>query len=73
MVIIISVVNVPWAIIGDFNVITGAHEKKGGSLPSQISCDYSMRSILLEISFTWIQWGPTSLGPMVVEVEDIQR
>lgn len=35
----VTVVNGPWTIIADFNAITGSHEKKGGSLPSQISCD----------------------------------
>lgn len=24
----------PWCFIGDFNVVLGAHEKRGGSLPS---------------------------------------
>lgn len=29
----------PWCYIGDFNVVLGAHEKRGGNLPLQISCD----------------------------------
>jgi len=29
----------PWLVLGDFNAVTGAHEKMGGNLPSRISCD----------------------------------
>ena len=31
--------NAPWLVIGDFNVILGAHEKTGGRLPDPRSCD----------------------------------
>lgn len=29
----------PWCYMGDFNAIFGSHEKIGGCLPSQISCE----------------------------------
>ncbi|XP_062013933.1 uncharacterized protein LOC133730332 [Rosa rugosa] len=28
----------PWIVLGDFNCVLGAHEKRGGLLPSAISC-----------------------------------
>lgn len=28
-----------WMLIGDFNVVLGAHEAKGGNLPPRISCE----------------------------------
>lgn len=30
----------PWMVVGDFNVIMGAHEKAGGNSPPIISCSY---------------------------------
>lgn len=29
----------PWLFIGDFNAVLGAHEKRGGNLPLDISCE----------------------------------
>lgn len=28
-----------WCFIGDFNAVLGAHEKRGGNLPLQVSYD----------------------------------
>lgn len=35
----IAIQNTPWFVIGDFNAVIGAHEKKSGPPPLNISCD----------------------------------
>lgn len=31
--------NVPWVVMGDFNVVVGTHEKRGGTPPLSIPID----------------------------------
>lgn len=61
-----SFVKGPWAVIGDFNSVLGAHEKRGGVLPNANSCsEFQMMSSVCELvhlptkglSYTWAMFG----------------
>ncbi|KAL6135028.1 hypothetical protein ACLB2K_067256 [Fragaria x ananassa] len=52
----------PWIVVGDFNVVLGAHEKKGGAPVSRLSCEeFQAMSDICELihmntkgaQFTW--------------------
>jgi hypothetical protein len=52
----------PWLFIGDFNVVLGAHEKRGKRLPPKISCEdfllwtnanHLTHINTIEVHYTW--------------------
>lgn len=59
----------PWMFVGDFNVVLGAHEKRGKRLPPKISCDDFLRwtnanhllhLYTIGVRFTWANGRPGS-------------
>lgn len=48
-----SSVDGSWIVIGDFNAVIGAHEKRGGRLPCRTSCD-EFKSMTDACEFTHI-------------------
>lgn len=57
----------PWCYIGDFNTVIDAHEQRGRTLPSKVSCEdfkHGLISVVLLICQLEVQ---SLLGPMAGE------
>lgn len=61
--------NTPWALIGDFNCVLGAHEKKDGRPPLQILCEEFLAFTNMA-NFVHIHtWGRSTQG--IIEEKEV--